>query len=381
MTYANDHVTTIPGAGLQERARGGRAAMRASLIAVLAVAGAAAGAPAIAQSTAKPASAPTPEAAEQAAAAAAQRAEAASARVEARAKAVEARARAAEARSQAADAEVERELAAARERLEQAAREVAALSQKMAGEDVLRYRVGAGARRPMLGVQLGEGRPQGGVRVTTVSPGGPAAVAGLKAGDVIVSVNGQKTKDARDVAERVRALEPGAEAKLDVERDGRVQPIVVVTRAMEPRVVVMTRQGLDGAPVPMPEVMPLPMEFERFRPWGDLELATLTKDLGRYFGAERGVLVVKAPADGRLPLRDGDVITTIDGRAPQSGSHALRILRSYQPGEKATLQILRDRRAQKLEVTMPPAGPAVPGMPATPPSPGAPAAPAAPNPA
>jgi S1-C subfamily serine protease len=126
---------------------------------------------------------------------------------------------------------------------------------------------------------------------------------------------------------------------------------------MEPRVVTMMRQGSEGGALPLPLPMldgrQLRLEFERFRPWGDLELATLTKDLGRYFGAERGVLVVKAPADGGLPLRDGDVIIAIDGREPQSGAHALRILRSYQPNEKATLQILRDRKPQKLEVTMP----------------------------
>jgi C-terminal processing protease CtpA/Prc len=337
--------------------------IRTVALAACVVAALAAAAPATAQTSA-------PQDAASKAEAAARRADAA---------ATQAAAAQSEARARAADADAERQLAAARERLEQAAREVAELSQKMAGEDVLRYRVGAGARRAMLGVQLGEARPQGGVRVTTVSPGGPAAAAGLRPGDVIVSVNGQKTKDARDVSEHVRTLEPGARARLEVERDGRLQPFVVVTRALEPRVVVMGRGPGDALPVPLPpfDDLPLRMEFERFRPWGDLELATLTKDLGRYFGAERGVLVVKAPADGRLPLRDGDVITAIDGREPQSGSHALRILRSYQPGEKATLQILRDRRAQKLEVTMPAAS-AVPAAPAVP---RAPAAPAAPDPA
>jgi hypothetical protein len=152
----------------------------------------------------------------------------------------------------------------------------------------------------------------------------------------------------------------------------------VVTREAEPRIVML--QGADDLALPLPDLeAPLRMAFERFRPWGDLELATLTPDLGRYFGAERGVLVVKAPADGRLPLRDGDVITAIDGREPQNGAHALRILRSYQPGERVALSILRDRRTQKLDVTMPatsgmpgPPGPRAPGAPPAPPTPPAP---------
>jgi predicted metalloprotease with PDZ domain len=280
--------------------------------------------------------------------------------------------------------DVEKKLMEARERLEQAAREVAQLSQQMVGEDFARFRTGT--RRAMLGVQLGERREQGGVRVAGVSPGGPAATAGLKQGDVIVSVNGQKIADARDVAERVRGLPPGSHAKVDVERDGKVQTYVVVTREMDPVVTMMLRRhgGSDDGDLPdlpMLDGAPLNMAFERVRPWGDLEVATLTKDLGRYFGAERGVLVVKAPSDGALKLRDGDVITAIDGREPQNGSHAIRILRSYQPGEQLTLAILRERKAQKLDVTVPNAptgGPRMRGAPPAPPAP--PTGPVAPAP-
>ena len=80
-----------------------------------------------------------------------------------------------------------------------------------------------------------------------------------------------------------------------------------------------------------------------------MELATLTPRLGSYFGSDKGVLVVRAPADGALKLEDGDVILAIDGREPSSGSHATRILSSYQPGEKMTLRILRQHKTLQLE--------------------------------
>ncbi|HLG52995.1 MAG TPA: hypothetical protein VI339_03715, partial [Steroidobacteraceae bacterium] len=41
------------------------------------------------------------------------------------------------------------------------------------------------------------------------------------------------------------------------------------------------------------------------------------------------------------------------GREPQSGPHAMRILRSYQPGETVELRILRDRKAQTLKAAVP----------------------------
>ncbi len=82
-------------------------------------------------------------------------------------------------------------------------------------------------------------------------------------------------------------------------------------------------------------------------------MVTLTPALGRYFGAEKGVLVAHAPEDAALGLQDGDVILAIGGREPQSGSHAMRILRSYQPGEPVELRILRDRRQQTLAAKVP----------------------------
>ena len=71
-----------------------------------------------------------------------------------------------------------------------------------------------------------------------------------------------------------------------------------------------------------------------------------------YFGTDKGVLVVRAPTGGAPKLEDGDVILAIDGRQPTSGSHATRILGSYQPGEKITLRILRRHKTLEIEATL-----------------------------
>lgn len=47
------------------------------------------------------------------------------------------------------------------------------------------------------------------------------------------------------------------------------------------------------------------------------------------------------------------MIVDIDGRTPSSPSHALRILSSYQPGEKLKLNILRAKKRMSFEVTVP----------------------------
>ena len=82
--------------------------------------------------------------------------------------------------------------------------------------------------------------------------------------------------------------------------------------------------------------------------------------------------------DASLGLKDGDVIVAIGGREPQNGRHAMRILRSYQPGESVDLKLLRDRKPQALSVKIPersgrefrrPAPPPRPPVPPEPPVP------------
>jgi S1-C subfamily serine protease len=79
--------------------------------------------------------------------------------------------------------------------------------------------------RPWLGVQTQE--VQGNVIVTRVSPDSPAE-AGLRPGDVIVSVGGQVIKGQADFYSRLWARGPaGAEIPLDVLREGRIEKVTV----------------------------------------------------------------------------------------------------------------------------------------------------------
>ena len=64
----------------------------------------------------------------------------------------------------------------------------------------------------------------------------------------------------------------------------------------------------------------------------------------------RGARVAKG--DG-WKLDDGDMLQSIDGREPNSRSHATRIIGSYQPGEKLQLKVLRQRKALTLDIELP----------------------------
>jgi S1-C subfamily serine protease len=61
-------------------------------------------------------------------------------------------------------------------------------------------------------------RSKTGVIITGVLQNGPAAQAGVRPGDVIVSVAGQPVKNVTELLSAVAALQPGAASKLGVER-------------------------------------------------------------------------------------------------------------------------------------------------------------------
>ena len=56
--------------------------------------------------------------------------------------------------------------------------------------------------------------------VTKVAEDGPAAKEDIKAGDVIVEVNGDKIDDSRDLARKIAELHPNTDVKLSIMRYG-----------------------------------------------------------------------------------------------------------------------------------------------------------------
>jgi S1-C subfamily serine protease len=102
------------------------------------------------------------------------------------------------------------------------------------GEDVHAFRrllrETGGARK--LGIEYQEisgqlaryfklGDDERGVLVSEVDDDGPAAKAGLRAGDVVLKFNGSAVTDSRTFRDQVRKAETGSEATLTVSREGR----------------------------------------------------------------------------------------------------------------------------------------------------------------
>ena len=66
-----------------------------------------------------------------------------------------------------------------------------------------------------------------GALIKSVSSGGAAANAGLKAGDIVTNFNGKPITDSTDLTAQVRALAGGSKASLTYERGGQTQQVDV----------------------------------------------------------------------------------------------------------------------------------------------------------
>jgi S1-C subfamily serine protease len=233
---------------------------------------------------------------------------------------------------------------------------------------VRRYEIIADGK-PRMGVNIDAVKAEGpveGVKVVGVTPGSAADDAGLRTGDIITSINGDSmAAESWDEANRLvfdfmAGVEEGDILEVEYIRDGKVGTVEV-----EPRPVDVQTWAFRGMPkdFSMPEVHIAPEAAQELRNsfafawpgsvWSDMELVELSEGLGKYFGADSGVLVVSAPASDALQLEDGDVIVSIDGREPTSVKHALRILGSYQAGESLELSILREKKKRTLDIVIP----------------------------
>lgn len=211
-----------------------------------------------------------------------------------------------------------------------------------------------------------------GVEVTNVEEGSPADTAGVKAGDVLLTYNGENILSAQQFTRLVRETPVGRHVGVSLWRNGREQRITVTpvgapafamgSGAEELRKMTRDLHGLRG---PEGQFLALqgPNSFEFVIPdvptvimaWNSsamgIECEPIDAQLAQYFGVKQGVLVrsvAKGTAGEKAGFRAGDVLLSV-------GDHAIKtpddLHRSIRPGTGPfPVSLMRDHKQLTLNV-------------------------------
>jgi len=213
-----------------------------------------------------------------------------------------------------------------------------------------------------------------GALIDAVTPGGPAYRAGIRSGDIIVTMNNRSlVQVAREnrkpspglvLIELVTQKDAGDTVRLEYRRGRDRRQATVVLEAMpvmfdEPDLGPGYKyaQPMDGPEGPdfwfNFDTEPA---FDRNTPGGsmlffrtrvmDLELAPMNPALGQYFGVSEGVLVINVPENSQLHIRPGDVVLSVDGRKMSTPNQMFRTLLSYAGGEDLRFEVMRMKRRE-----------------------------------
>jgi serine protease Do len=186
-------------------------------------------------------------------------------------------------------------------------------------------------------------KEQNGALVAEVQEGTPAAKAGIQAGDAILSVDGDKLKDARDLSRRIASKQPGAKVQLQVIRDGK-ERTVSVELAKLPDQVAAANQPRRGGDKP---------DDGLSQPQLGLTLAPAASVAGA--GSE-GVVVTEVTPNGPAAergMQNGDVILEIGGKKVASPADVRDAVNAARKDNKSNVLVRMKRENNSRFITLP----------------------------
>jgi serine protease Do len=208
---------------------------------------------------------------------------------------------------------------------------------------VHRTEIGIGVQTisPLLAAAINLPRSYG-VIISDVLPDSPAMAAGLRIGDVLLSVDGRMADSVPYVSFRLMSVDAGAKVHIEVLRGtqqiGFDVPVVErphemdqITSLADPEKNLVRSLGIIGIEI-------------------DRKIAAMAPDLRDPFG----ILVAARSADGGadIPLTAGDVIRTLNGQPVTTLDRLRAALASLKPGAPVAMQIQRDQRLLFVAFTL-----------------------------
>jgi serine protease Do len=194
---------------------------------------------------------------------------------------------------------------------------------------------------PVLAAALNLPRSYG-VIVSDVLPDSPAMAAGLRVGDVLLTVDGRIADSVPYVSFRLMSIDAGAKVRLEVlrnkERLAFDVPVIQaphemdqITSLADPEKNLVRPLGIIGVEI-------------------DSKIAAMVEDLRDPFGIIVVARATEAGAD--IPLAVADVIRTLNGQPMTTLDRLRSAVSALQPGAPVVLQIQRDQRLLYVAFTL-----------------------------
>ena len=159
------------------------------------------------------------------------------------------------------------------------------------------------------------------LQITSVQLDSPAGKAGLKAGDVIVKLNGRRPRSFIDFTSTVRAARDQKDLELDIRR------------GTEQRYITLRQ---------VPEITFFNAELVRKRIGATLQSLTpaQAQGLGLFRSEGLWIAAVDRAGPAAADLQRGMIITSIDGESLTTPTAAAKKLHAKVKGEKVRLQLI-----------------------------------------
>jgi serine protease Do len=171
-------------------------------------------------------------------------------------------------------------------------------------------------------------KPYSGVFVEKVVPGDPADQAGIKASDIILSVDGQTVASGRELASIVANTPVGRKTKVQLIRDGKKKTIVVKVAKQSDEKLQMADSDSGGDEL-------------------GLEVTDLTAERARQFGLDEddsGVLVIEVEQNSKADkagMSIGDIIKGINREKVKNLKDYRRLMAAVDKDDSIDLLIRR----------------------------------------
>lgn len=198
--------------------------------------------------------------------------------------------------------------------------------------------IGVGAQQidPEMAKEIGLPEESGGALIVNVYEGGPAAKAGLEAGDVIIELEGKSIKSQMDLVNTVGLMKPGTKVNVIYYRNAKKMTASV---------------KLEKYPDEKPQAKANPRDESTGELFG-MSLGKVAPFLAQKYSfvSKQGAVVVSV-AEGssadRVGIAEGDVILAVNNRKVESPAEVAKLMKGK---AKALLRI--ERQGQFFVVTL-----------------------------